>query len=574
MRRCAACARELDPEVALIGFCGAPWTVATYMVAGQGTPDQAPARMLAYRHPEAFASIIDILVENSIEYLLGQLKAGADALQIFDTWAGVLPPREFERWSIAPTRRIVEGVRSSAPGAKIIGFPRGAGARLPDYVDATAVDAVSIDWTASPALIRERVQNRVAVQGNLDPLALIAGGAALDAAVDEVLANYAQGRLIFNLGHGIQPETPIAHVEQMLKRVRAYEDESSRGTKRHHPRKRMIQLLATVVGLSPQRNVTWIPAGAVIGAADSDDLVRGYDGIEQLDPPSHRPAALDDGGRTLREQIEPDRPAEFARPVRWPGTRGLDEHAAGMVEHRGRQRHLRARDRGKCRDRRIAMAVEDPQHLALGIAAPVRGCVVDAGEQMPRLPVVGRAFDRDNALPGRRQHFPNRKFVGDAIRQPDALQSRSRHDQRVRRTDLAAIRQPLHFRTVELANAGVGSAAIVNDLDFGKQPARIGRAPDRVGADLESLPRARLKSSIESPARNTSTSAAGSRASIAPITSPGVSSLPGMSLSECIAACSLPDRDRWRISATKAPPLPPCIKQLAGLVGVARPSRT
>ena len=214
--------RELDPHVALIGFCGAPWTVATYMVAGQGTPDQAPARMMAYQHPESFAKIIDTLVENSITYLVAQLKAGANVLQIFDTWAGVLPPREFQRWSVEPTRRIVEGVRKKVPGAKIIGFPRGAGALLPGYVEATGVDAVSIDWAAEPGLVRDRVQSKVAVQGNLDPLALIAGGAALDRAVDDVLENYAQGRLIFNLGHGIQPETPIAHVEQMIKRVRAY----------------------------------------------------------------------------------------------------------------------------------------------------------------------------------------------------------------------------------------------------------------------------------------------------------------------------------------------------------------
>jgi uroporphyrinogen decarboxylase len=213
---------ELDRSVALIGFCGAPWTVATYMVAGQGTPDQAPARLLAYRHPDAFAAIIDALVENSIRYLLGQLKAGADVLQIFDTWAGVLSPREFARWSIEPTRRIVAGIRNEVPDAKIIGFPRGAGALLPGYVEATGVDAVSIDWAAEPELIRARVQSKVAVQGNLDPLALIAGGAALDRAVDDVLENYASGRLIFNLGHGILPETPIAHVEQMIARVRAY----------------------------------------------------------------------------------------------------------------------------------------------------------------------------------------------------------------------------------------------------------------------------------------------------------------------------------------------------------------
>ena len=214
--------RELAPEIALIGFCGAPWTVATYMVAGRGTPDQAPARMMAYHHPEAFADIIDVLVENSIRYLLGQLKAGADCLQIFDTWAGVLPPREFERWSIEPARRIIAGVRAQVPDARIIGFPRGAGAMLPAEVETPGVKAVSLDRPAEPSSIRECVQNRVAVQGNLDPLALIAGGAALDRAVDDVLANYAEGRFIFNLGHGIQPETPIAHVEQMLKRVREY----------------------------------------------------------------------------------------------------------------------------------------------------------------------------------------------------------------------------------------------------------------------------------------------------------------------------------------------------------------
>ncbi|WP_298376367.1 uroporphyrinogen decarboxylase [uncultured Bradyrhizobium sp.] len=214
--------RELAPGITLIGFCGAPWTVATYMVAGQGTPDQAPARMLAYRHPDAFAKIINVLVENSIHYLVGQLKAGADCLQIFDTWAGVLPPREFARWSIEPTRRIVAGVRKQVPGARIIGFPRGAAGMLPAYVEQTGVDAVSIDWATEPSMIRERVQSRVAVQGNLDPLALIAGGAALDRAVDDVLENFGSGRLIFNLGHGILPETPIAHVEQMVARVRAY----------------------------------------------------------------------------------------------------------------------------------------------------------------------------------------------------------------------------------------------------------------------------------------------------------------------------------------------------------------
>jgi uroporphyrinogen decarboxylase len=211
---------DLAPAVTLLGFCGAPWTVATYMVAGQGTPDQAPARMLAYREPEAFSRLIDILVAVSARYLVGQLRAGADAVQIFDTWAGTLPPRELERWCIEPTRRIVESVRHEIPDAKVIGFPRGVGASLAAYVDRVPVNAVSIDWTAEPSFVRERVQNRVTVQGNLDPLALLVGGAALDQAVDDVLANFSGGPHIFNLGHGILPETPIAHVEQMLRRVR------------------------------------------------------------------------------------------------------------------------------------------------------------------------------------------------------------------------------------------------------------------------------------------------------------------------------------------------------------------
>lgn len=210
----------LEPAVTLLGFCGAPWTVATYMVAGRGTPDQAPARMLAYREPEAFSHLIDILVAASARYLVGQLRAGADAVQIFDTWAGTLPPRDFGRWGIEPARRIVDSVRREIPGAKIIGFPRGVGASLAAYVDRVPVNAVSIDWTAEPSFVRERVQNRVTVQGNLDPLALLAGGAALDQAVDDILADFSGGPHIFNLGHGILPETPVAHVEQMLRRVR------------------------------------------------------------------------------------------------------------------------------------------------------------------------------------------------------------------------------------------------------------------------------------------------------------------------------------------------------------------
>ena len=211
---------ELGPETALLGFCGAPWTVATYMVAGQGTPDQAPARLFAYREPEAFAGLIDLLVEASAGYLVRQLQAGADAVQIFDTWAGVLPPEEFGRWCIAPTWRIIAKVRAQIPAAKIIGFPRGAGALLARYVEDVPVDAVGLDWTVDRGFARDQIQSRVPVQGNLDPLVLVAGGAALDRAVDDVLDAFAAKPFIFNLGHGIVPETPLAHVEQMLARIR------------------------------------------------------------------------------------------------------------------------------------------------------------------------------------------------------------------------------------------------------------------------------------------------------------------------------------------------------------------
>ena len=211
---------KLDGGTALLGFCGAPWTVASYMVAGQGTPDQAPARLFAYREPEAFAGLIDILVDASSAYLVRQLQAGADAVQIFDTWAGVLPPEEFARWCIEPTRRIVAKVRAQIPGAKVIGFPRGAGALLARYVEEIPLNAVGLDWSVDRGFARDRVQSRVAVQGNLDPLVLVAGGAALDAAVDAVMEAFAGRPFIFNLGHGIVPQTPIAHVESMLRRVR------------------------------------------------------------------------------------------------------------------------------------------------------------------------------------------------------------------------------------------------------------------------------------------------------------------------------------------------------------------
>ncbi|MSO66318.1 MAG: uroporphyrinogen decarboxylase [Pseudolabrys sp.] len=210
----------LDSKTALIGFCGAPWTVATYMVAGEATPDQAPARLFALRDPENFSTLIDLLVQGSIEYLAGQLKAGAEVVQIFDTWAGVLSPEQFDRWCIQPTEKIVAGVRRQVPGAKIIGFPRGAGAMALPYAIATGVDGIGLDWTFLRSLAHDILQPRVTVQGNVDPLALLAGGAALDREVDDVMAALSNGPLIFNLGHGILPDTPIAHVERMLKRVR------------------------------------------------------------------------------------------------------------------------------------------------------------------------------------------------------------------------------------------------------------------------------------------------------------------------------------------------------------------
>lgn len=208
-----------DP-VTLLGFCGAPWTVATYMVAGEGTPDQRPARVLAYRDAALFQELIDILVEASADYLVRQLSAGADAVQIFDTWAGVLDEEGFARWSVEPTGRIVAKVRAAVPGARVIGFPRGAGARARSYVEGTGVDAIGLDWTMPLAFARDELQGRVAVQGNLDPLALLAGGEALECGVDRILGTLGDGPLIFNLGHGIVPETPVSHVESMLERVR------------------------------------------------------------------------------------------------------------------------------------------------------------------------------------------------------------------------------------------------------------------------------------------------------------------------------------------------------------------
>jgi uroporphyrinogen decarboxylase len=211
---------RLPAGVTLLGFCGAPWTVATYMIAGHGTSDQLPARLFAYRHAKAFAELVERLSEASADYLIRQFQAGIDAAQIFDTWAGVLPADEFEKWCIKPTARIVALVRERIPDAKLIGFPRGAGTALLHYVADVPVNAVGLDWTIDLAFAREHVQRRRPVQGNLDPLVLLAGGAALDRAIDGILTAFAAGPFIFNLGHGVLPETPVAHVERLVARVR------------------------------------------------------------------------------------------------------------------------------------------------------------------------------------------------------------------------------------------------------------------------------------------------------------------------------------------------------------------
>ena len=211
---------ELPPQVTLLGFCGAPWTVATYMIAGLGTPDQFPARIFAYRHPQAFAELIEVLVKASAEYLVLQFEAGVDAVQIFDSWAGILPAGEFQRWCIEPTARIVTAVRQRVPGAKIIGFPRGAGTELSNYLAGVPVDALGLDWMVDLTFARQHVQSQRPVQGNLDPLALLVGGKALDDGVDAILDALRQGPFIFNLGHGILPDTPLEHVEQLVSRVR------------------------------------------------------------------------------------------------------------------------------------------------------------------------------------------------------------------------------------------------------------------------------------------------------------------------------------------------------------------
>jgi uroporphyrinogen decarboxylase len=211
---------ELSPETTLLGFAGSPWTVATYMVAGEGSRDQHEARAMAYRDPGAFQAIIDAIVAVTIEYLAGQIAAGAEAVQLFDSWAGSLAPDQFERWVVAPNSAIADAIRMRHPGVPVIGFPKGAGSKLAAYARETGVDAVGLDETIDPLWAMNELPAGLPVQGNLDPLLLLAGGRALEQRAAWILDAFAGRPHVFNLGHGIDKETPIAHVERLLEIVR------------------------------------------------------------------------------------------------------------------------------------------------------------------------------------------------------------------------------------------------------------------------------------------------------------------------------------------------------------------
>jgi uroporphyrinogen decarboxylase len=211
---------ELPPAATMLGFAGSPWTVATYMVAGQGSKDQGAARRLAYRDPLAFARLLGVIADLTVDYLTGQIDAGVQAVQLFDSWAGSLAPDEFRRWVVEPNRAIVERLRAARPGVPIIGFPKGIGEKLPDYARDTLVDAIGVDETIDPAWADAALPAELPVQGNLDPLALVSGGPRLDEAVDRIRAAFVRRPHVFNLGHGILPDTPLVHVERLLARVR------------------------------------------------------------------------------------------------------------------------------------------------------------------------------------------------------------------------------------------------------------------------------------------------------------------------------------------------------------------
>ena len=213
-------AAALPPQTTFLGFAGSPWTVATYMVAGRGSKDQGDTRRMAYGDPVAFGEIVDAIATMTIDYLSAQIEAGVEAVQLFDSWAGSLSPAQFERWVIAPTVTIVEGLKARHPQVPVIGFPKGAGGKLPVYARETGVDALGLDETVDPVWANASLPPELPVQGNLDPLALIAGGEALATAVDRILLIFADRPHVFNLGHGILPDTPISHVEQLIGLVR------------------------------------------------------------------------------------------------------------------------------------------------------------------------------------------------------------------------------------------------------------------------------------------------------------------------------------------------------------------
>jgi uroporphyrinogen decarboxylase len=208
---------QLEPQTTFLGFAGSPWTVATYMVAGEGSREQAEARTLAYLDPGKFGAIIAAIEDATVDYLVGQSDAGVDAVQLFDSWSGSLAPSEFERWVIAPTARIVTRLRALRPGLTIIGFPKGAGGKLPAYARETGVDALGLDETVDPVWAHANLPEGMPVQGNLDPLALLAGGEALEQAVGRVLSSLEERPHVFNLGHGIGQFTPIEHVQQLFR---------------------------------------------------------------------------------------------------------------------------------------------------------------------------------------------------------------------------------------------------------------------------------------------------------------------------------------------------------------------
>jgi uroporphyrinogen decarboxylase len=212
---------QLAPQKALIGFAGGPWTLAAYMIEGHGTADQRQAKLYAYRQPEKFAALLNLLTDAVVAHLIRQIDAGADAAQIFDSWAGGLPYKSFLDWVVAPTRRIVTAIRARHAKARIIGFPRAATERgYETYAGETGVDAVSLDTATDMHWAVRTFGKRIGVQGNLDPIALIAGGDALDRAIDSILEATRGAPFIFNLGHGVLPETPVEHVAQLVARVR------------------------------------------------------------------------------------------------------------------------------------------------------------------------------------------------------------------------------------------------------------------------------------------------------------------------------------------------------------------